>query len=174
MGARLPMLTLLALCGGLLACSARDQPEPSPAAAEAVVTAAPAAAATALHAATGTPPAALPAAVLDATWQWVSLTSAVEQVEVDEPGRYTVRFGSDGRVALQADCNRGGGNYSVSADGRIELGVVALTKMACPAGSLADRFVRELGEPRKHSLEDGDLLLALPADSGTLRFRRSG
>jgi len=164
MGARRPTLTLLALCGGLLACSARDQPGPLPATAEARATAAgPAAAA---------PSPALPAEVVDVTWQWVSLTTPVEQVDVGTPERYTVRFAPDGRVSLQADCNRGGGSYAVGADGRIELGPIALTKMACPPGSLGDRFVRELGRATNYFPKDGDLFLELPIDSGTLRFRR--
>jgi heat shock protein HslJ len=116
----------------------------------------------------------LPSNVLDATWQWVSFTSPVEQIPVDAPERYTIRFGRDGRVAVRADCNRGSSGYSVSADRRITLGPIVLTRMMCPPGSLSDRFVREVGRASSYFLKDGDLYLELPVDSGTLRFKRQG
>lgn len=50
---------------------------------------------------------AVTAPVPDVTWEWVSFTTPVEQIKVDSPDRYTVRFGNDGHVALKADCNRG-------------------------------------------------------------------
>jgi heat shock protein HslJ len=86
----------------------------------------------------------LPSTVLDVTWQWVSFTSPVEQVTVDSPERYTIRFGRDGRAAVRADCNRGSTSYSISADRRIVLGPIVLTRMMCPAGSQDVRFVNEL------------------------------
>jgi heat shock protein HslJ len=85
---------------------------------------------------------ALPPEVLDVTWQWQSFTTPVEQIEVQAPERYTIRFGSDGRAALQADCNRGMTSYTVTAERRIAFTPIALTRMACPHGSLSDRFVR--------------------------------
>jgi para-nitrobenzyl esterase len=110
--------------------------------------------------------------VVDITWQWVGFTTPVEQLNVDEPGRYTVRLEAGGRVALQADCNRGMGSYSLSADRHITFPPIALTRMMCPPGSLSDRFAREVGRATSYFLKDGDLYLELPVDSGTLRFRR--
>jgi heat shock protein HslJ len=96
----------------------------------------------------------------------------VEQVKVDAPERYTIQFGRDGRLAVVADCNRGSTSYSVSADRRIALGPIVLTRMMCPPGSQDARFVNELGRATSYFLEDGYLFLELPVDSGTLRFRR--
>ena len=62
----------------------------------------------------------------------------------------------------------------MTSDRRIALGPVALTKMACPPGSLSDRFAREVGRAAVWFQRDGDLHLDLPMDSGTLRFRRPG
>jgi heat shock protein HslJ len=93
-------------------------------------------------------------------------------IDVDQPDRYTIRFGRDGRVALRADCNRGTGGYSVSADHRITFRPIALTRMMCPKGSLSNRFAKEVGRATSYFLKDGDLFLELPVDSGTLRFRR--
>ena len=115
-----------------------------------------------------------PPEMVDVTWEWVSLTTPVEQVNADAPERYTLQFQRDGRVALRADCNRGHGTYSVGADRQIALGPIALTRAACPPGSLGDRFAREVGRATSYFMRDGDLYLELPADSGTLRFRRPG
>ncbi len=112
--------------------------------------------------------------VVGVTWEWVKLTTPVEQLDIDSPDRYTVQFGSDGRVALKADCNRGAGAYSTSGDGQIALKPIALTRAACPPGSLSDRFAKEVGRATSYFVKDGDLYLELPVDSGTLRFRRQG
>jgi heat shock protein HslJ len=114
----------------------------------------------------------LPAEVVDTTWQWVSLTTPVETVTVDAPDKYTVRFGSDGKLAVKADCNRGTSSYTVSADRKIALKPMALTRAMCPPGSLSDRFVKEVSRATSYFVKDGDFYLSLPTDSGTLRFRR--
>lgn len=114
----------------------------------------------------------LPAGVVNLTWQWVSLTTPVEQVNVDSPERYTIRFEQTGRAAVRADCNRGATSYAVSATRQIVLKPIALTRMMCPPGSLSDRFVKELSRGFSYLLKDGNLFLDLPVDSGTLRFRR--
>ncbi len=114
----------------------------------------------------------LPAEVVDTTWHWVSLTTPVEQVTVDAPDKYTIRFDKSGKVAVKADCNRGMISYTVSADRRIELKPMALTKAMCPPGSLSDRFVKEVTRASNYFRKDGDLYLQLPVDSGTLRFHR--
>ena len=114
----------------------------------------------------------LPPEVVDTTWQWVSLTTPVEQVTVDAPDKYTIRFDRGGQVAVKADCNRGTTTYSVSGDRKIELKPMALTRAMCPAGSLSDRFAKEISRVTSYFVKDGDLYLQLPVDSGTLRFRR--
>jgi heat shock protein HslJ len=75
---------------------------------------------------------------------------------------------------VQADCNRGSTSYSVSADRRMTLGPIVLTRMMCLPGSLSDRFVKEVGRASSYFVKDGDLYLELPVDSGTLRFKRQG
>jgi heat shock protein HslJ len=114
----------------------------------------------------------LPSDVVEVTWLWESLVTPVETVKPDRPEQYTVRFERSGRVAVVADCNRGGGTYTVSAGRRIMLGPMALTRAACPPGSLSDRFVRDVGRVSSYFVRDGALFLEMPVDSGTLRFRK--
>jgi heat shock protein HslJ len=139
-------------------------------------------AATVLACSNGTPPptadapaptgSALPPDVLGATWEWVGFVSPVEQLTVDAASRYTVSFDGAGRVSVQADCNRGSGGYSVMTDRRITLDAIALTKMACPPGSLSGRFVGLLERVNSWFVQNGPFFMELPVDSGTLRFRR--
>ena len=124
----------------------------------------------------GTPPiptsAALPPDVMEVTWQWESLVTPVETVKPDRPELYTVRFERTGRVSVRADCNRGSGSFTVTTGRRITFGPLALTRAACPPGSLSDRFVRDVGRVSSYFVRDGALFLEMPVDSGTLRFRR--
>ncbi|HEX2444047.1 MAG TPA: META domain-containing protein [Vicinamibacterales bacterium] len=86
------------------------------------------------------------------------------------PANYTLDFQPDGRVAVRADCNRGSGTYSVSGS-QISFGPIALTRMACPPGSIDAKFVRGLTAAVSY-MRDGDaLVLAMKIDTGTMRFR---
>lgn len=130
------------------------------------------------------PPAPAPAAppeqgptfvddVLGATWEWVQLSSpSGEPLSVENAPRYTIQFERDGFAFIQADCNRGQANYFLPAAGQIAIHGLSLTRVACPAGSLSQRFVSLLELARGYFMESGDLMLELPGDSGTMRFRR--
>ena len=103
-------------------------------------------------------------------WAWREFAGGDgEIVRPDDPGRYTIHFLDDGKLAIQADCNRGFGTFTVDAP-RIDLRVGGLTRMACPPGSHMDRFVRYLDEVNSHVFRNGNLYLALPIDSGILEF----
>ena len=111
-----------------------------------------------------------PAAVTGIKWEWVSTTTPVEQTTVEEPGRYTILLRDDGRLEAQFDCNRGGGDYEIS-QGRLSLGPLISTRMACPPDSLDAPFMRDLERATSFFVRDGELYLEMPFDSGTLRFR---
>ena len=164
-GSVLQSLSLVAVAALIAGCS-RGQPEPAP------LPAAPGPVTLPATVSPGEVAPTLPAEVVDTTWQWVSLTTPVEQVTVDAPDKYTIRFDKSGKVAVKADCNRGTTSYTVSADRKIELKPMALTKAMCPPGSLSDRFVKEVTRASSYFVKDGDLYLQLPVDSGTLRFKR--
>jgi heat shock protein HslJ len=173
MGTQHSMLPLLAVTGMMLAGCSEKRPQSTP-----PDSTLPAAAETPA-ADSGPAPSGMAAAdstsskdMMDVTWEWVEFTTPVEQMDIDAPDHYTIRFGSDGKVALRADCNRGMGKYSVTADRKLALKPFALSRAMCPKGSLSDRFAREVGRATSWFLKDGDLFLELPVDSGTLRFRR--
>jgi heat shock protein HslJ len=87
----------------------------------------------------------------------------------ETPGRYTLELLSDGQAAVQADCNRGMGRYTLEGS-QISIGPLAVTRAACPPGSLGDTFLAQLGAAVIYLTEGPYLYLDLPADSGTMRF----
>jgi para-nitrobenzyl esterase len=147
----LPVAALICLAAGC----AGSQPQPQPARASPVASG-----------------GALPAEIVGVTWEWVSFTTPVEQIQVDSPASYTIRLDPDGKLAMKADCNRGMSSWTAGPDRRIQIAPIALTRMLCPPGSLGERFAREAGRASIWFQKDGDLYFDLPVDSGTLRFRR--
>jgi heat shock protein HslJ len=74
------------------------------------------------------PPGALPDDLAGSSWR--AETVAGERVPDDVA--VTIEFGADGRrIAGRSGCNRYTGTVSV-ADGRLAVGPVATTRMACP------------------------------------------
>jgi len=111
-----------------------------------------------------------PQAVMGKTWQWQGTITPVEKITVASPERYTIRLTEDGKAEAQFDCNRGGGAYEISP-GKITFGPLISTRMACPPDSLDGPFMRDLARVVSFFVEDGQLYLELPVDSGTMRFR---
>lgn len=103
------------------------------------------------------------------SWQWVSFTSPVEQVEIANPEQYQVTFGEDGSLAILADCNRAAGSYT-AATGGLQVMVGPMTMAACAPDSRSDQFVVYLGSAARYFFQDGQLLIDLFADGGTLVF----
>jgi heat shock protein HslJ len=124
----------------------------------------------------GPPAAAAPAPtfaddVIGKTWEWIGVMSPSSQVEVDAPARYTVQFDRDGFAFIQADCNRGQANYFLPAAGQLAIHGIALSRVACPAGSMGQRFVDQLELVRSYAMADGNLVLEMPGETGSLVFR---
>ena len=103
-------------------------------------------------------------------WQWTEFSDPVQgSLPIDAPEKYTVEFGEDGVVAILADCNSGSGSY-VAEEGSIDITVGAVTLALCEESSLSDQFLQYLDAATTYFFDEGDLLMDLPVDSGTLRF----
>jgi heat shock protein HslJ len=109
-------------------------------------------------------------ALTGVVWEWQGFQGGDDsEVVPDDPANYTIQFMEDGSVAVLADCNRGRGSYTV--DGAlIDISPIALTRMACPPGSLGVEFAIDLEEVNTFVFRDGNLYLALPVDSGIHEF----
>jgi heat shock protein HslJ len=107
-------------------------------------------------------------------WQWQEFQSSDETiVKPENPEVYTVEFLTDGKLSIQADCNRAMGTYTVDGS-LLTLEVTGITKAACPPGSLSDQFLRYLSDVVSHVFQEGDLYLALKYDSGIMKFTAPG
>jgi heat shock protein HslJ len=106
------------------------------------------------------------------TWKWEGLVSAADRVEIEQPERYTLDLQNGGKVLVRADCNRGQGSYKL--DGRaIAIKVSSISKAACPAGSLSERFVAALESAVAQRLRGDNLFIDLGGAGGTMKFART-
>jgi D-alanyl-D-alanine carboxypeptidase len=102
-------------------------------------------------------------------WQWDSFTNPMEQYEVEQPDRYKLFFAEDGSLLVIADCNIVQAKSTVDGQSmKIELGPSTLA--ACPGDSRSDQFLSYLPNSAIYSFQDGNLLIDLFADGGTLKF----
>jgi putative lipoprotein len=88
----------------------------------------------------------------------------------DDKAKYTIAFGTDGRLSARIDCNRGSGTWKSSGPPQLEFGPLALTRAMCPPGSLHDRMVKHWSYVRSYVIEDGHLFVSLMADGGIYEF----
>lgn len=103
-------------------------------------------------------------------WEWQEFLGGNSQrIAPDDPSRYTITFGTEGRFTLRADYNVGSGTYTVNGPS-IDLKVGPLTRAACPPGSYSDRFLQDLDDTTSYVFRDGRLYLALMADAGISTF----
>ena len=88
----------------------------------------------------------------------------------DDPAKYTIAFGTDGRLSARIDCNRGTSTWKSSAPSHLELGPLALTRAMCPPESLHDQIVKQWPYVRSYVMKDGHLFVSLLADGGIYEF----
>lgn len=105
-------------------------------------------------------------------WYWQAFQSMSDEIGrsvIADPENYTFQLNPDGTAQIQADCNSGFSSYT-SDGSSLTFGSIALTKMACPAGSLENKFVSNLEYVVTYVFEDGLLYLNLAIDAGDMIF----
>jgi len=117
--------------------------------------------------------------LLGSSWRLVEFQSSDDKVGLvkpDDPSKYTLSLGVDGRAAMRLNCNRAAGPWSSRANGAdsgsFSLGPLAVTKAACAPPSLDERIARDAEYIRSYVLRDGRLYLSLAADGGTYVWAR--
>ncbi len=111
-------------------------------------------------------------ALIGTLWQWQSTVTPVERIDVGEPVRYSLRLTDDGNAEIQFDCNRGRGSYALEGN-HLSFGPLMSTRMACAPDSQDAVFMDYISRVSTWFLQDGDLYLELPYDSGTMRFSQA-
>jgi heat shock protein HslJ len=115
---------------------------------------------------------AAPSAGLEGTsWQLVQFQGGDgTTLTPDDRAKYTIEFGAGGRLTARIDCNRGRGAWKAIGSTQLQFGPLALTRAACPAGSMHDQIVKQWGSIRSYVIKDGHLFLSLMADGGIYEF----
>src|SRR5262245_38499302 len=94
------------------------------------------------------------------SWQLVKFQAPDEQTYVvGDKSKYTITFGSNGRVTARVDCNRASSTWKATANGELQFGSWSRTSAKCGAGSLHDLIVNEGANVRTFSIKDGHLFL---------------
>ena len=120
------------------------------------------------HASAGGTPESIE--IMDMEWKWQhTLYNNDTKTIPNDPSRYTITFEPGGKFNIRADCNRGGGNFSVEGN-RIAIQAPYTTRAMCPPDSLEKEFLKSLSAARIYFLHEGDLYLDLKYDTGTMKF----
>ena len=108
------------------------------------------------------------------TWQLTAMTKNVAEglpaLPVAQQANYTVTFNTDLSLNVKADCNSVGGTYVTTSSGGLTITLGASTKVACPAGSLADQYVAGLSNAASYAIANNQLTITLK-DGGTLVYK---
>jgi heat shock protein HslJ len=108
------------------------------------------------------------------SWRLVKILSMDDSTDTpDDPNSYTLTFGADDGVRIQADCNAGTGSWTSESAGQLTFGTIAATQALCPPGSLHDRYMAQFPWVRGYRLEDGHLFLATMADGSIIELEPS-
>ena len=117
------------------------------------------------------PPQNAATALGGTSWQLVRFAGSDDtSLTPDEKAKYTIEFGTDGRVSARIDCNRGRATWKSPGTNHLELGPLALTRAKCPPAPLTDRIPRHWGLVRSYTIKNGHLFLSLMADGGIYEF----
>jgi heat shock protein HslJ len=108
-----------------------------------------------------------------AIWKWEQTQmNDGTLITASDPNRYLLEFLAGGTVAIQADCNRVLGAYTLDGTNlTIQLGPSTL--VACGPDSQDQAFLKGISEIGSFLFEDGKLHLVLKLDSGTMTFSGS-
>ena|SRR5215510_11952498 len=95
------------------------------------------------------------------SWRLVKFQGPDERTFApDDKSKYTIKFGSDGRVVVRVDCNRGSSTWKTTPKGELRFGSWSRTSAKCGPGSLHDQIVTEGAAVRNFAIKDGHLFLS--------------
>lgn len=105
-------------------------------------------------------------AIYDKGWAGEKFTKSF----YDDAGKIADRYQWDAVLSDSDMFKSGGGDFTISP-GRLSFGPLISTRMACPPDNLDGPFTRDIQRVVSFFIDNGQLFLELPYDSGTMRFR---
>ena len=110
-----------------------------------------------------------PTEIRNVTWKLETIERpGSATITVPNPEQYTLRFESNGNLAVRADCNTCGGRYSLNGSS-LSVGDVACTLIACAVPGLDTTFTSALRNVRSATASEGRLVIT--GTDFTLRLR---
>jgi D-alanyl-D-alanine carboxypeptidase len=107
---------------------------------------------------------------LTTKWSWTQFVNPVEMTDIDQAAGLSLEIAKDKKVTVNSsDCGVAFGAYTVDGTGTIDFNIDAST-LTCVADSLAARFVQHLNDATRWQFANGNLIIELPADGGSLIF----
>ena len=121
----------------------------------------------------GTTPAGDFSLVTGTTWMWQkTLMSDGTTITPKEAGAFTITFSGAGKVSGKTDCNGFSGGYQVGTDGVLTFSPLASTLMFCEYSQEAV-FTGMISKVNRYMIgTDGNLVLLLAVDSGSMIFKK--
>lgn len=103
-------------------------------------------------------------------WQLNLITKISGNITINDPTRYTITFNADGTINYQADCNVGGGTYTTGEGGALTITLGFSSMAFCGPGSLDQVYLGGLTNAMNYRIEEGNLVIDMLYESGSLVF----
>ncbi len=108
--------------------------------------------------------------LIDTLWRWQqTLYNNDTRSLPPSSDNYTLKLLPDGKVNIRADCNLGGGVYTLRGN-EISIKITHTTRAACPPESLEQNYIRDLNATARYRMEGDFLYIDLKNDTGTMKF----
>lgn len=105
------------------------------------------------------------------TWRWVQFTSPAESTDIDAAAGLTLTIKKDQTITVgSGDCGVASGSFTVDGTGSIKYSELDRSLLTCEADSQAGQLVEHIQDAARWHFANGNLVLELPADGGTLTF----
>mgnify|MGYP001345730368 CR=1 FL=1 len=98
------------------------------------------------------------------------ITKISGNITINDPTRYTITFNADGTINYQADCNVGGGTYTTGEGGALTITLGFSSMAFCGPGSLDQVYLGGLTNAMNYRIEEGNLVIDMLYESGSLVF----
>lgn len=114
-----------------------------------------------------------PRPLTDGQWTWQS-SEFPNGSTIGAPGggAFTLVFEEGGHFTSTTDCNSAFGTYSVFGE-RLNIDLVATTRMACAPDSLEAEYVKQLSRASSFLIIGNELHVTLADDSGSMLFMKT-
>jgi len=110
--------------------------------------------------------------LVDTVWRWQQTIYNNDRKAVPlNPENYTLKLLPDGKASIRADCNLGGGVYTLRGN-EISIEITHTTRAACPPESLEQDYIRDINASARYFVESNILQIDLKGNTGTMRFVR--